>query len=77
MSEENQAVQPQKSARGLKYQINKSRKFNGQIVNHRHVVVELMLYIHGKQLRSCPDGQLIIHTVPGQASPRQVTSTCT
>ena len=28
---------------------------------------DLMLYIHGKQLRSCWDGQLLHHTVPGQA----------
>ena len=33
------------------------------------VVVELVLYVHGEQLRSCRD------TVPGQASPRQVAST--
>ena len=28
---------------------------------------DLMLYFHGKQLRSCWDGQLPNHTVPGQA----------
>ena len=33
------------------------------------VVVELVLYVHGEQVRSCRD------TVPGQASPRQVAST--
>ena len=33
------------------------------------VVVELVLYVHGEQLRSCRD------TVPGQASQRQVAST--
>ena len=35
---------------------------------------DLMLYIHGKQLRSCWDGQLLNHTVPRQASQRQFTS---
>ena len=35
---------------------------------------DLMLYIQGKQLRSCHDGQLLNHTVPGQASWRQFTS---
>ena len=34
---------------------------------------DLMLYVHGKQLRSW-DGQLLNHTVPGQASRRQFTS---
>ena len=34
----------------------------------------LMLYVHGQKLRSCRDGYLI-HTIPGQASSRQVTST--
>ena len=29
--------------------------------------------IHGKQLRSCRDGQLLNHTVPGQATWRQFT----
>ena len=29
---------------------------------------DLMLYVHGKQLRSCWDGQLLNHIVPGQAS---------
>ena len=28
-----------------------------------------MLYVHGKQLRSCWDGQLLIHTVHRQAFP--------
>ena len=27
---------------------------------------DLMLYIHGKYLSSCRDGQLLIQTVPGQ-----------
>ena len=35
---------------------------------------DLMLYVQGKQLRSCWDGQLLNHTVPGQASQRQFTS---
>ena len=35
---------------------------------------DLMLYVHSKQLRSCWDGHLLNHTVPGQASWRQVTS---
>ena len=26
------------------------------------------VYVHGQQLRSCRDGQLLNHTVPGQAS---------
>ena len=29
---------------------------------------DLLLYIHGKQLWSCQDAQLLNHTVPGQAS---------
>ena len=33
-----------------------------------------MLYVHGLQLRSCWDGQLLNHTVPGQGSRRQFTS---
>ena len=32
---------------------------------------DLMLYVRGKQLRSCRDGQLLNHTVPGQVSRRQ------
>ena len=32
------------------------------------------LHVNGKQLRSCWDGQLLNHTVPGQASRRQFTS---
>ena len=35
---------------------------------------DLMLYVNGKQLRSCWDGRLFNHTVPGQASWRQFTS---
>ena len=35
---------------------------------------DLMLNGHSKQLRSCWDGQLLNHTVPGQASRRQFTS---
>ena len=34
---------------------------------------ELMLFNHGKQLRSCPDGQLLT-TVPGQGFRKQFTS---
>ena len=30
-------------------------------------------YVHGKQLRSCGDGQLLNHIDPGQASQRQFT----
>ena len=30
-------------------------------------------YVHGKQLVSCPDRQLLNHTVPGQVSRRQLT----
>ena len=33
-----------------------------------------LLYDHGKQLRLCWDGQLLNHTVLGQASRRQFTS---
>ena len=33
-----------------------------------------MLHVHGKQRRSCLDGQLFNHTVLGQASRRQFTS---
>ena len=32
------------------------------------LLFDLMLYIHGKQLRLCWDGQLLNHTVPRQAS---------
>ena len=35
---------------------------------------DIMLYFQGKQLRSCWVGQLLNHTVPGQASQRQFTS---
>ena len=35
---------------------------------------DLMLYVHGKQLRSCRDSQLLNQAVPGQASQRQFTS---
>ena len=34
----------------------------------------LLLYVHGEQLGSCRDDQLLIHTVPGQVSRRQLTS---
>ena len=34
----------------------------------------LSLNFHGKQLKLCRDGQLLNHTVPGQASQRQITS---
>ena len=34
------------------------------------VLFDFMLYVHGKQLRSCWDCQLLNHTVPGQASQR-------
>ena len=46
---------------------------------YRHVSFVLFFgvdaYVEGQQLRSCRDGQYPIHPVPGQASPRQVTST--
>ena len=32
-----------------------------------NVVVVLLFYVHGKYLRSCRDGQLPNHTLPGQA----------
>ena len=35
-----------------------------------------MLYIYGKQLRKCWDGQLLNHTFPGQVNRNQFTSTC-
>ena len=35
---------------------------------------DLMLYVHGKQLRSCWDGQLLNQPVPAQAYWRQFTS---
>ena len=46
-------------------------------VSCSHVYVclfELLLYVHGKQLRSCREGQLLNYTVPGQVSQRQFTS---
>ena len=46
------------------------------MVNTYTILFDLMLYVHGKQLRSCQDCQLLNHTVPGQASQRQFTSTC-
>ena len=30
-------------------------------------LIDLMLYVHSKQLRSCCNGQLLNHTFPGQA----------
>ena len=43
---------------------------------HAFVLFDLMLYmyVHGKQLRSCWDGQLLNHTVPRHASRMQLTS---
>ena len=35
---------------------------------------DLLLYVHGKQLGSCRDGQLLNHTVSGQVSRKQFTS---
>ena len=35
---------------------------------------DLMLYVYVKQLWSCWDGQLLLHTVPWQASLKQFTS---
>ena len=32
------------------------------------ILFDLMLYVHGKKLRSCWDSQLLNHNVPGQAS---------
>ena len=40
----------------------------------RFCLFNLMLYGHGKQLRSCWIGQLLNHIVPWQASGRQFTS---
>ena len=35
---------------------------------------DLFLYVHGEQLRSCREGQLLNHTVSGQASREQLTN---
>ena len=35
---------------------------------------DLLLNVHGKQLMSCRDGELLIHDVPGQAYQEQFTS---
>ena len=35
-----------------------------------------MLYLYGKQLRKCLDGQLLNHTFSGQVTRSQFTSTC-
>ena len=35
------------------------------------LLFDLMLYVHGKQLRSCWDDQLLNLTVPGQSNRRQ------
>ena len=35
---------------------------------------DLLLYVYGKQLRSCQDSPLLKNTVPGQASRKQLTS---
>ena len=64
--------------------------FPGSMLNHRPVCVlgsvpgelgkllklllDLIFYVHGEQLRSYKDGQLLSHTVPRQASRRQFTS---
>ena len=39
------------------------------------VVVELVLYVHGEQLRSCRDGQLSYPHCSWASPPRQVAST--
>ena len=38
------------------------------------ILFDLLLYVQGKHLRSCWDGQFFNHTVPGQVSMRQFTS---
>ena len=43
------------------------------IEKFRFVLFDFVLYIHGKQLRSCQVGHLLNHTVPGQAYCRQFT----
>ena len=35
---------------------------------------DLLLYVHGKQMVSCRNSQLLNQTVPGQVSRRQLTS---
>ena len=35
---------------------------------------DVMLYVNAEQLRSCWDGHLLNHTIPGQASHKQFTS---
>ena len=45
------------------------RKKKYRIPLHRFVcLIDLLLYVHGKQLRPCRDGQILNHTVPVQAS---------
>ena len=39
------------------------------------ILFGLMLYVHGKHMRSCREGIYPIHTVPGQAFPKHITST--
>ena len=53
-----------------------ARQFSKAVLTSIHLkcLFDLLLYIHGKQLRSCPEGHLLSHTVPGQASRRQFTS---
>ena len=46
-----------------------SKKKKYRIPLHRFVcLIDLLLYVHGKQLRPCQDGQILNHTVPVQAS---------
>ena len=37
-------------------------------------LLDLFLDVHGKHIRSCRDGQLLNHTVPGKASRGQFSS---
>ena len=46
---------------------------SGQLVIVNNCLFDMLLYIHTKQLRSCREGQLLNHTVPGQASQGQFT----
>ena len=46
----------------------------GELGTLLKLLLDLILYVYGEQLRSYKDGQLLSHTVPRQASRRQFTS---
>ena len=57
-----------------KIEEKKPSKTKGYVCKCFVYLFDLLHHIHSKQLRSCQDGQLLNHTVPGQASRRQLSS---